>query len=265
MFCSLAVFLLVFVSLPMCTSFVDKQLASIKEDLYNKQVTFSGLQLTDEAVLKRFLPMDSSVFSWLLHTKGIERALLSHPLISNVSIEQCPSRAWNCFHISVEEGTPKAIVALKDSFWLVGDDGDFLTSIRVDHPDSLMQLPFITGVDNSQVSPDVIKERTIFAVQMINKIESKINRTVERIVLTDNGELKVKFKEYDFTAIFDGQTNEQDELMINDELDRLKTLVANFDGRESLIEELDFAFSTQCVVKLTEQGRALMKKSVANS
>ena len=225
---------------------------------YDKDVEFSGLKLLDENSLKKSLPMDLTTFNWVLNTDRIEQILKSNPLVRDVKMEMCENKARNCFRFLIKEGHPYAIIKLQDSFWLVDKKGVFLSPVRPNHPRSLLELPLISGVDVAFASPEFVRGRTTYTLGAIEKIQEASGREVERIVIEDNGELKVKFRGSDYTAVFSDE-GKRDYKRVLEGVERFKALSNYLEGKEVLVEELDFAFNSQCVVKLTEQGRKIMK------
>ena len=255
---SLLIFFILWNGVPTFRRGVETTWANTKSSLYDKEITFSGLVLINEEDLRKTLPLDDSVLSWILRNNRIEAELMTHPLVAKAVVSRCSSEAWNCFTIAVQEWQPRAIVQLKDTFWVVDQKGTFLTPVRSDHPRSLLELPLISGVDVAFSSPDFVKAKTGYAVDSIKIIEKESQKAVERLVVDEGGELRVKFKGMDFTAIF-GSDPELGVKTFSEEVRRFKAMLKFLEGKESLIEELDFAYNSQCVVKLTKTGQKLAK------
>lgn len=224
--------------------------------LNEKEVRISGLSVLARADILRDLPLDRSVVWWQLNHHEIERALERNPLIEKVVVSRCEAVAVRCFDVSIAERQPAFIAALGDRVWLLGEDGGFITPIprkqfdeRGAHVLPGQRTPvLIDGLLSESSSPDIVKGRIQYVKSVIGAVESETNLSVRWLGIRDNGETAIKFKGYDFDAIFDAGDRELGKM--REEARRLKTVLSQFSDRLSDVARVDLAFDKVAVAKL---------------
>ena len=257
-FALVVVFLVLYFTLPKFEARVNYTFSKINKHFYIKKVSFEGLKLANEESLMSLLPLDASVVMWLTNEDEVLKNRLKHPLIKDANVSNCSFKSWNCFIVTVVEKDPAALVAIKDSIWAVDDDGVFLSPLNEEQLKNRANLPLIKKVDLTISSPDYIKGRTIYSLKALKILEKYGEKEVETISIKNNGEIIVKFKGMNLTAVF-GASGESEFEQLKDEALRFKTLMEHLKGKEVFIRKLDFAFDSQCVVKLTEEGEKILK------
>ena len=236
--------------------YILKNIASdIKESAASfsnsKEINITGnLKVSKEKIIKS-LPMERSVFWWLINQSKVEKEILNNTYIEGASVNICGYLKWGCFNISIKERIPSYIAILGDSPWLVGKDGGFITplsdsKVQVDAND-LNNSVMIKGILEKNYSPDILKAKLNFISESMKVIEQKLNNKVQGIEVKSDSEFYIKFKNTDYIVIFNFANLKT--ISIEDQAIRLKKILAQYKGRTEEIKQIDLAFDNMGVVQ----------------
>ena len=227
--------------------------------VFEKEIRITGLKnLRKDSVTSR-LPQDKTTFWWLLNAGAIEAELLNNTFFRSADVAPCSTFLipnWGCFRISIQEREPHFLVTSGQTILVLGEDGGVITQTPLADLEAQLSLllepgaerpKLLHGLMGDEVSQDLFRARFDYARTAIETIEGVTARTVARVDLQPNGELKIKFQGLPFDVIFDSSS--KDVAKLEDEAVRLKRLLAELRGRESEIRSIDLAFSKMGVVR----------------
>ncbi|MCB9030356.1 MAG: hypothetical protein H6619_04835 [Deltaproteobacteria bacterium] len=220
-----------------------------------KEVHLKGLKLTTESEVQALLPQNESVWWWQRNRSEIRQRLASHKYISDVKINSCERFAIldpRCFVLSIVETKPQFITTYEDQNWLVGSQGDFIMPVSDTdlENDALVnkfgRLRLIKGLSRLKNSSDLISMRLAYAKRVMDSVEQYTSYMIQYAELKENGEIAIKFSDWDFTVVF--SFSEEDQGRLKSESLRLKTLLNDMPDKED-IETIDLAFRKMAVVR----------------
>lgn len=226
---------------------------------YDKHVEFSGNTILTRADLLKRLPMDRSVFWWILNPKEIEVSLSTEQLLSDAKVSSCSRwyvSNWGCFTITVVERLPAFVALFSDKAWLVGQDGGFLSplpkDVDLDKAVNKLERKFgrmwiLKGLEDVKGSPDLIRSRFEFARDSLKLIEQGSEFGIQWAQVSHPGELVVKFKRYPFPVTFGGPDASEENWV--SQAHRFQILISKLQNRIERIERVDMAYSILGVVQ----------------
>jgi cell division septal protein FtsQ len=254
--------------------------------LYDKEILISGNFLLSKEEVMLLLPMHDSNIWWKFNKQVVKNTLLKNPLIVDATLKSCEWSFFSCYDISIVEAEPRYLIlneaALQSSnekniqkgqkareisgatlAWLVRIDGTYISPI--DDKDEYVKLletiereenpslVLLKGIIDDVFSSDRVKGKLMYISDALNVIESEISLKVKMLSMGERGEIKVVFKEYPFSVVFEYASN--DFSVLAKEANRLKMLLPQFKGTEHTIEEIDLAFDKVGVVRLKEASK----------
>lgn len=229
---------------------------------YEKKLSIRGLRILSVETIREHLPRDHSTAWWILNSSIIEGELLQNPFIRKASVDPCSSFfifSWGCFVIDLEERELRFIAPHKGSFLLLGQDGSSLGAVPIERLESAMQQitdksvarpKMLNGLIPDDGSTDITRARFNYVTKVIHEVEKETALLVTRAHLHSNGEVTIKTQQHPFSINFDSSQENPDRL--TDELQRLKRLFIEIQGREETIDSIDLAFDKITVIKPKE-------------
>ena len=222
--------------------------------LYDKELRYEGLRLIAQGEIARSLPLERSLLWWHVRSREISRDLEQHALVAEAAVDACDANWWSCFTIKVRERKPRALVELKDGLWVVDERGAFVEPVSrklMEQEPDRIGLPLVKGVDVPLESPELARARTRYVTHAVDVVEAESGQRVEVVKMRQNGELELSLKGLRLTALFDADDEQLNR--VSDEARRLRALIAQFKGRERMLEKVDLAYNTLAVVSLYAQ------------
>ena len=232
---------------------------SVERITQAQEFRLKGLITLTEDEVRGMLPGDKSTLWWLLNLGQVEQIVRSNPFVSAARVRRCGESffsEWGCFSIEVEERVPAFVALVEGLAWLVGADGGFIGPlpnklnvsefVREISP-SVGRLRIIKGIAPNVLSPDLVKARFQYAREAMDILETESGIGIEWGELKENGELLVKFNQFELLATF--AFNRAEWEVLRDEATRFKLLVKELGTRISLVKEVDLAFDTLAVMR----------------
>jgi hypothetical protein len=235
-----------------------------QEQMYQRHYTVSGVSLLKTQRIEDLLPhsgnkeLGSNLLLRFNSTKYLE-PIYDIPLVKKAKFEPCHFYTLNCFHIEITEKTPSFITTLKDTIWLVAEDGGFILSLgkvndslRLKKAREQLKLPLVYGLESNDAVPTIVQARALYVNKMLTSIKSSLDLKINSAEFVNDGELLVWLQNYPFQIQFSSSFNNDKNIVI--ELARLKKVLSEIDSYKHAIQKIDLAFDKQVVLKLTDQA-----------
>jgi len=242
-------------------------LTELRDIAFTKKIRVSGLNNVTEAEVRESLPLDESVFWWLLNSKRVVEKLRSNMYVSDALTLPCDEWIlpdWGCFDIKVIERKPTYIAFIDNESWLIGAEGAFMFPVSsgalTDEEQKVRfaeveqkygKLKVIKGLSRKNASPEVVKARFDYATKALKTVERVTGLKVTSGDLSKNGELFVAMGSPEIRARFDFA--KEDWKALQEQAARLKILLRELDGKEKDISEIDLAYQRLAVVKMVPE------------
>ena len=232
--------------------------SALREIAFTKEISISGVDLVSEETVRNSLPLDESVFWWLINSDEVVADLRKDKYISHVEVEPCSDWIvdnWGCFDIRVDERDPKYLVKFNDSYWLLGEEGAFIEPVSYSTQDDRSSLTSkygelvpVSGLSGESTSPEIVTARFEYVRKALAIIENGLQIGIKDAELTPQGELIVTLRSPEVRARFDYLKDNWPQL--KEEISRLRVLLQEVKGTESDIDLIDLAYERLAVVKL---------------
>lgn len=235
-----------------------ESMESLRDIAFTKDISVSGAHFVTEDEVRGSLPLDRSVFWWLVNPDDVVADIKAHRYVESAKVTSCSDLifdAWGCFKVNVHEHQPRFIVQQSDSAWLASSEGVFLKPIsealtaenRELLENEYGELTLVSGLSTSGASPDLISVRFDYLRTTVGIIEQELNRSISEAIFNPNGELTVSLKDSGLRARF--AYAEDNWGTLKDSSTRLRTLLEELRGRESSVELIDLSYQKLAVVK----------------
>ena len=194
----------------------------------------------DEVVAMAGLRRGMSI--WSIDLANIEKKIGRHPWVRRVFVRrEFPRRVI----IDVEERTPKAIVALRELYY-VDADGVVFKEVG---PGENVKFPLLTGLRAEQfTAPDPATRRRIQDAIRLSELMVQRSHSLSEIHFAKPDRLVVYTTEYPI-ALHMGWGN------WGEKLARMERLLALWKGNEERLASLDVSFRDQVVARLRRVQR----------
>ncbi len=237
---------------------------------YDKVVSIEGQKILSEEEVNKMLPMSETVLYWILNAPVISTQLRQSPLIQSADVQRCAFYTWSCFRVIVEERAPAFFAVVGSKGWVVGKDGGLIKPLAADKLSTYMQgggvdenasrfvalaaqlkIPVIAGLLAQDASPDLIKARFTHLRKAMDAIEGELGIPISYLELGGGQQIKVRFFEKPFLAIFDvppADIWDDQARQLVDRTKRLKKLLEEFGDKQDKIATVDLGFEKLAVV-----------------
>lgn len=224
---------------------------STQQLLYSRDVRLSGLQRVLESDVLDVLPQSRSNIYWKFFSSEIERKLSSNPWIEKAELKNCQPSSFSCFRVELVERIPRFLARIEDRSWLLDSAGHFLSAIDSQSAANLLkgqgaELIEIESLAESQSSPDISRARVLHVSRLLDYLEREVGERVSRVAYLQGGDLIAHFSAANFDAVFSAQTS--DDQILHREVDRLKRVLKEFEGKTAALAKVDLAFDRSVVV-----------------
>lgn len=249
-------------ALPQSRAFLKElpgqSMESLRDIAFKKDISVSGVHFVTEDEVKGSLPLNRSIFWWLVNSNEVVADIKAHRYVESAKVSPCSDLifdAWGCFRINIHEHQPRFIVKHDIGAWLTSSEGVFLKPIsgdlKAEALDALQteygELTLVSGLSTKGASPDLVSVRFDYLRTTILIIEQELNRSISEATFSPNGELTVLLKESGLRARF--AYAEDNWGTLKESSTRLRTLMEELRGREATVELIDLSYQKLAVVK----------------
>ncbi len=220
---------------------------TIDRAVYRLDVEFLGLSRLRQEDLEVVLPVEKPFWWWLVSAPTIEKALVAQPLVKSATVSRCAWYSLKCFQIAITERQPVTLVSLQSGWWLVGDDGGVIGPVSTEGRQRSV-LPIVLGSDRFETTPQVLREKLLEVLELLNLLKGNTPRTV-----TFSGDSEV---------LLGFESNHPEVLLelgvlprVVEQLTRLAEVSAQLGERLRSVRRIDLAFQSQAVVTFQEPSK----------
>lgn len=213
------------------------------------------LDVPDEleaGAIERAVPNDRNWVWWWFHRTEIETALTQLPWVKGARVDGCgePLAPW-CFKVSVEARLPRYLAEIGGRWWLVGEDGGYLSEVSPESPrfreiSKHFGVKVVRGLVYPSASGNFSRAAFGALTQALKTIESSTARKVEGIDVSWGSALQVKFRDEPATVTYTPRLDDTERLEL--ESRRLNEVFNELGARRAEVERIDLAFRQVAVV-----------------
>jgi hypothetical protein len=236
----------------------DESMEYLRKVAFTKDISVAGTKFVSEEEVHSSLPLDESVFWWLVNSEKVVAALASNKYVASAKVTPCSDllfNAWGCFRVNIIEHEPKYLVDQGMAAWIASSEGTFLKPVKDSEnglPVEELQaeygpLTVVTGLAGEGSSPDLVNVRFEYVRNTLNVIENEIGHSISQAKFSPNGEITVVLRDSGINARF--AYADEDWGALKNRSTRLRTLLQEVKGREDTIELIDLAYQKLAVVK----------------
>ena len=227
---------------------------------FEKRIQSEGVRVLAREEVLKLLPEQRSALWWAVNLPVIESQLRRSALIEQAKVTVA---GWKSFVVHIKERRAEFFVLVGSEGWLVGQDGGTIMPLSRDEvarlsgvvPDTesagLRRLPVVTGLVSGEISPDVMRSRFEHVRRALDVLQHSVGLPVEHLHLRQKKEIEVKFRGFDFRAIFElpiDQDGTWDAAVLRESGLRLQRIMSELGNLVVRVNQVDLAFDRLAVV-----------------